>query len=50
MQWFKNLNARPRLMVSFGVLLMLISGISWLAISNLAEANERIDDLYNMIW
>ena len=47
MQWFKNLNARPRLMLSFGVLLILIVVVSWMAISNLASANERIDYLYN---
>ncbi len=47
MQWFKNLNARPRLMLSFGVLLVLIVVVSGLAIGNLASANARIDYLYN---
>jgi hypothetical protein len=32
MNWFKNLNATPRLMSSFGVLLVLTLGISYLAI------------------
>jgi methyl-accepting chemotaxis protein len=46
MQWFNNLNARPRLMMSFGVLMALILGVSWLAISNLGSANDRVDALY----
>ncbi len=37
MNWFKNLNAMPRLMSSFGVLLVLTLVISYLAISNLAR-------------
>jgi len=45
--WFKNLNAAPRLMVSFGVLLVLTLGISYLAISSLAKANDRVDSLYH---
>ncbi|MGD0098139.1 MAG: methyl-accepting chemotaxis protein [Terracidiphilus sp.] len=47
MNWFKNLNAMPRLMSSFGVLLMLTLGISYLAITNLSEANNRVGALYN---
>lgn len=47
MNWFKNLNAAPRLMSSFGVLLVLTLGISYLAISNLGKANDRIDLLYH---
>jgi methyl-accepting chemotaxis protein len=46
MNWFKNLNATPRLMSSFGVLLVLTLGISYLAISNLSKANDRMDGLY----
>jgi methyl-accepting chemotaxis protein len=46
MNWFKNLNATPRLMSSFGVLLVLTIGISYLAISNLSAANERVATLY----
>jgi hypothetical protein len=42
MNWFKNLNATPRLMSSFGVLLVLTLGISYLAINNLSKANDRI--------
>ena len=47
MKWFKNLNATPRLMTSFGVLLVLTLGISYLAISNLSKANDRVDSLYH---
>jgi len=46
MNWFKNLNATPRLMSSFGVLLVLTLGISYLAIDNLSKANDRIQALY----
>jgi methyl-accepting chemotaxis protein len=46
MNWFKNLNAMPRLMCSFGVLLVLTMGISYLAIRNLSEGNGRIGALY----
>jgi methyl-accepting chemotaxis protein len=46
MNWFKNLNATPRLMSSFGVLLVLTMGISYLAIDNLSKANDRVQGLY----
>src|ERR1700733_700240 len=46
MNRFKNLNAMPRLLLSFGVLLVLTLGISYLAISNLSQANDRIDAMY----
>jgi methyl-accepting chemotaxis protein len=46
MNWFKNLNATPRLMSSFGVLLALTLGISYLAITNLSKANDRVQALY----
>lgn len=48
MNWFKNLNATPRLMSSFGVLLVLTLVISYLAISNLSKANDRVDSLYHV--
>jgi methyl-accepting chemotaxis protein len=48
MNWFKNLKAMPRLMSSFGVLLVLTLGISYLAISNLSKANDRVDYLYHV--
>ncbi len=48
MQWFRNLNATPRLMLSFGVLIVFIAGISYLAISNLSKANDRVESLYHM--
>lgn len=47
MNWFKNLNATSRLMSSFGVLLVLTLGISYLAISNLSKANDRVGSLYH---
>ncbi len=48
MNWFKNLNAMPRLMSSFGILLVLTVGISYLAISDLSKANDRVDALYHV--
>jgi methyl-accepting chemotaxis protein len=42
MDWFKNLNAAPRLLLSFGLLIVLIAAISCLAIINLSQANDRI--------
>ena len=47
MNWFKNLNAMPRLMISFGVMLVLTLAITYLAINNLSNANERIGALYH---
>jgi methyl-accepting chemotaxis protein len=47
MNWFKNLNATPRLMSSFGVLLVLTMVISYLAINNLGKADDRMDSLYH---
>jgi len=47
MNWFKNLNAMPRLMSSFGVLLVLTLVISYLAVSNLSKSNDRVDLLYH---
>jgi methyl-accepting chemotaxis protein len=46
MNWLKNLNATPRLMLSFGVLIVLILGISYLAIASLSKANESVGTLY----
>ena len=47
MNWFKNLNATPRLLLSFGVLIVLIGVISYLSISNLSQANDRLGALYS---
>jgi len=47
MNWFKNLNARPRLLLSFGVLIVLILVISCLAIASLSQANDRMATLYS---
>jgi methyl-accepting chemotaxis protein len=46
MNWFKNLNATPRLMSAFGALLLLTMGISYLAVTSLSRANERLQGLY----
>ncbi|MGA3226177.1 MAG: methyl-accepting chemotaxis protein [Acidobacteriaceae bacterium] len=46
MNWFKNLDAAPRLMLSFGVLIVLIGIISSLAIFNLSRTNQRMEVLY----
>jgi len=46
MNWFKNLNATPRLMSSFGVMIVLALGIGYLGISSLSNANERVGLLY----
>jgi methyl-accepting chemotaxis protein len=46
MDWFKNLNAAPRLLLSFGLLIVVIAVISCLAIVNLGQANDRIMALY----
>ena len=47
MNWFKSLNATPRLLLSFGVLIFLIAIISYLSLSNLSQANDRIGTLYS---
>lgn len=47
MQWFKNLNAMPRLISGFGVLILMIVGMSYLAISKLSDANESLSALYH---
>jgi methyl-accepting chemotaxis protein len=46
MNWFKNLNATPRLMGSFGIILLLTLGISYISISGLSEANKGMEQLY----
>jgi len=46
MNWFKNLNAAPRLMIGFGTLLVLTLGIGYLSIANLSKANDRLGALY----
>jgi hypothetical protein len=46
MNWFKNLNAAPRLMISFGTLIILTLGIGYLSITNLSRANDRLGALY----
>jgi methyl-accepting chemotaxis protein len=46
MQWFSNLNAAPRLMLSFGLLMAITMGICFLGIYDLSEANQRMSVLY----
>ena len=46
MNWFRNLNATPRLLLSFGVLIAFIAGISSVAIINLGAGNDRLKALY----
>jgi methyl-accepting chemotaxis protein len=46
MQWFKNLNAAPRLLMSFGALVVIMVAICLLAIHNLGEANQRLAAMY----
>jgi methyl-accepting chemotaxis protein len=46
MDWFKNLNATPRLLLGFGALIVLIAAISYLSIANLSAANGRMQHLY----
>jgi methyl-accepting chemotaxis protein len=47
MNWFKNLNATPRLMSSFGIVIALTLVISYLGVSGLSKSNDRINVLYN---
>jgi methyl-accepting chemotaxis protein len=46
MDWFRNLNAAPRLLLSFGILIALTVAISCLAIISLGRANDRLEILY----
>ncbi|MGD0731327.1 MAG: methyl-accepting chemotaxis protein [Terracidiphilus sp.] len=46
MNWFRNLNAMPRLMISFGVLIAIAMGLSYLGITRLADANESLATMY----
>jgi methyl-accepting chemotaxis protein len=46
MNWFRNLNAMPRLMSSFGIMIVLTLGVGYLGITNLSNANDRVEGLY----
>jgi len=46
MNAFRNLDATPRLMIAFGVMIALILGVSSLAISDLGADNVRMTTLY----
>ena len=48
MEWFKNLNATPRLMLSFGVVLLLTFVMGFLGLSRLSSANDRLVALYKL--
>jgi len=39
MRWFRNLNATPRLMISFGLLILVSLGMGYLGIGSLAKSN-----------
>jgi methyl-accepting chemotaxis protein len=47
MRWFNNLKATPRLMIGFGVVLVLTLVIGYLSISNLSSANDRVESMYS---
>ncbi len=46
MGWFKNLNAAPRLLLSFGLIIALNGVISCLAVVDLSRANDWMTALY----
>jgi methyl-accepting chemotaxis protein len=46
MNWFKNLNAMPRLMCSFGIMIALTLGTGYLGIDRLSQSNDRLGTLY----
>jgi len=47
MQWFKNLDAKPRLLLAFGIVALLVLGLSGLAVRDLGVANQRMTTMYN---
>lgn len=46
MQWFRNLHAMPKLLLSFGILLCISGVIGFQAVMRLEESNARFDELY----
>jgi methyl-accepting chemotaxis protein len=46
MNWFKNLNAAPRLMLSFGFLIVLTLGMGYLGVRSLSRSNRGSQQLY----
>ena len=48
MNWFKNLNARPKLMLSFSLPLLCTLIMRYQAISALSRANDRLISLYKL--
>ena len=46
MNWFRNLNATPRLLTSFGVMIALTLAMAATEVSNLSKANQRVQNLY----
>lgn len=47
MQWFRNMKALYRLMASFGLMLLLMLGVGYMALSSLDDSNTRMNSLYN---
>lgn len=47
MDWYRNLNAKPRLALGFGVLLFLTLIIGLVGTYSLKQAAGRVDALYN---
>lgn len=46
MNWYQNLNAKPRLAIAFGILLLLTLGIGIFGIYSLDQAAHRVELLY----
>ncbi|GGH16287.1 methyl-accepting chemotaxis protein [Silvibacterium dinghuense] len=46
MQWFRNLRAFPKLMLSFGLVIVLNAMTGMLALSRLSDANQRVSIAY----
>lgn len=46
MQWFRNLNAMPRLLCSFGLLIALSVVMNITSVTKLADSNEKMQVLY----
>lgn len=47
MNWFKNLNVKPKLMISFGILLAITIAIGNQGIQIATNLNKRIDAIYS---
>jgi hypothetical protein len=47
MNWFRNLNAMPKLMTGFGLLLLITTIIGYQGIELAVALNHKIDTLYS---